>query len=115
MRTDDGHDSTSLNPEAARRRMEEQFRANAERPLFTGTAVRPSHDRKPFVSYMLKFGPQLPPPEVLPHVYSSSSMAQGNILSHLGTKYMLPIDTKRLMREVGPLFPFGWTNCAYQP
>lgn len=33
------HDSGSLDPEAARRRMEEALRANAARPLFTGTAV----------------------------------------------------------------------------
>lgn len=32
-----GLDLASLTPEQAQRRMEEQFRANAERPLFTGT------------------------------------------------------------------------------
>jgi hypothetical protein len=32
-------------------------------------------------------------PEVLPHVYSSS-LAQGNVLSHLGTRYTRPAETK---------------------
>ncbi|RPD67035.1 Sec63-domain-containing protein [Lentinus tigrinus ALCF2SS1-7] len=65
----------SLDPDEARRRMEEALRANAERPLFTGTA----HDA----------------PEVLPHVYTSASMVQGNLLSHLGTRYVLPLGTTR--------------------
>lgn len=39
---DGGHELMSFAPEDARRRMEEQFRATAERPLFTGNAVRPS-------------------------------------------------------------------------
>ncbi|KAI0774394.1 Sec63-domain-containing protein [Fomes fomentarius] len=64
-----------LDPEEARRRVEETLRANAERPLFTGIA----HDT----------------PEILPHVYTSASMAQGNLLSHLGTRYVLPIGTTR--------------------
>lgn len=38
--TEDSNVPMSLAPEEARRRMEEQFRANAERPLFTGNAVR---------------------------------------------------------------------------
>ncbi|OSX59244.1 hypothetical protein POSPLADRAFT_1048584 [Postia placenta MAD-698-R-SB12] len=59
----------------ARRRIEETLRANASRPLFTGTADNA--------------------PETLPHVYTSSSMVQGNVLSHLGTKYMLPLGTVR--------------------
>lgn len=64
-----------LDPEQARRRIEETLRANASRPLFTGTADNA--------------------PETLPHVYTSSSMVQGNVLSHLGTKYMLPLGTVR--------------------
>lgn len=38
---DDGlvYDTSSLDPEAARRRMEETLRSNAARPLYTGTAV----------------------------------------------------------------------------
>ncbi|KAI0335591.1 Sec63-domain-containing protein [Cubamyces sp. BRFM 1775] len=64
-----------LDPAEARRRMEEALRANAERPLFTGTA----HDA----------------PEVLPHVYTSASVVQGNMLSHLGTRYLLPMGTTR--------------------
>lgn len=44
-------------------------------------------------------------PEVLPHVYTSSSM-QGNVLSHLGAKYMLPIGTKREYYDVGLLICF---------
>ncbi|CDO68689.1 hypothetical protein BN946_scf184652.g16 [Trametes cinnabarina] len=61
-----------LDPTEARRRMEESLRANAERPLFTGTA----HDA----------------PEALPHVYTSGSVVQGNMLSHLGTRYLLPME-----------------------
>ncbi|KAH9850708.1 Sec63-domain-containing protein [Lenzites betulinus] len=68
-----------LDPAEARRRMEETLRANAERPLYTGTA----HDA----------------PEALPHVYTSSSVAQGNMLSHLGTRYMLPMGTTRRETE----------------
>ncbi|KAI0775993.1 Sec63-domain-containing protein [Trametes elegans] len=64
-----------LDPAEVRRRMEETLRANAERPLFTGTA----RDA----------------PEALPHVYTSASVVQGNMLSHLGTRYMLPIGTVR--------------------
>lgn len=33
--------------------------------------------------------------EVLPHVYSSTSMSQGAVLSQFGSKYMLPIGTTR--------------------
>lgn len=36
-------------------------------------------------------------PEVLPHVYSSA--LHGNVLSHLGSKFMLPIGTTRVDRE----------------
>ncbi|KAI1796263.1 Sec63-domain-containing protein [Ganoderma leucocontextum] len=77
----DGRDAFTgiLNPEEARRRMEDTFRANAERPLFTGTA----HDT----------------PEMLPHVYTSASIMQGNILSHLGQRYMLPMGTTRQHNE----------------
>ncbi|KAJ3002623.1 hypothetical protein NUW54_g5749 [Trametes sanguinea] len=64
-----------LDPAEARRRMEETLRANAERPLFTGAA----HDA----------------PEALPHVYTSASIVQGNMLSHLGTRYLLPLGTTR--------------------
>ncbi|TCD67667.1 hypothetical protein EIP91_012033 [Steccherinum ochraceum] len=69
----------SLDSEAARRRMEETLRANAARPLFSGTA----EDM----------------PEVLPHVYTSASMTQGNVLSTFGTKYMLPLGTTRVYQE----------------
>ncbi|KAI0832546.1 Sec63-domain-containing protein [Trametes gibbosa] len=68
-----------LDPAEARRRMEETLRANSERPLYTGTA----HDA----------------PEALPHVYTSSSIVQGNMLSHLGTRYMLPLGTTRRETE----------------
>ncbi|KAI0321843.1 Sec63-domain-containing protein [Amylostereum chailletii] len=63
----------------AKRRMEATFREKASRPLFLADA--------------------LPAPEVLPHVYSSSSQVQGNILSLSGSKYMLPIGTTREMKE----------------
>ncbi|KAI0650624.1 Sec63-domain-containing protein [Trametes meyenii] len=68
-----------LDPAEARRRMEETLRENAARPLWTGTA----HDA----------------PDVLPHVYTSASMVQGNMLSHLGTRYLLPVGTARRETE----------------
>ncbi|KIJ37410.1 hypothetical protein M422DRAFT_260076, partial [Sphaerobolus stellatus SS14] len=74
-----GNGSLDFNPEEARRRMEKAFEANAARPLFTGTAA--------------------PAPEVLPHVYTSSAIVQGNVLSMFGSKYMLPIGTTREDRE----------------
>ncbi|KAI0960008.1 hypothetical protein AcW1_004658 [Taiwanofungus camphoratus] len=70
-----GQKSISLYPEDAQRRMEETLRANAARPLFSGTA----HDV----------------PDVLPHVYTTASMVQGNSLSQFGSKYALPLGTKR--------------------
>ncbi|EMD40635.1 hypothetical protein CERSUDRAFT_130708 [Gelatoporia subvermispora B] len=70
----DGRD-LALVLEDAQRRMEETLRANAARPLFTHEA----HEA----------------PEVLPHVYTSSSVVQNNILSQFGTKYMLPLGTTR--------------------
>ncbi|KAI9000894.1 Sec63-domain-containing protein [Trametes punicea] len=74
-REDPASQLDKLDPAEARRRMEEALRANAERPLFTGTA----HEA----------------PEALPHVYTSASVVQGNMLSHLGTRYMLPLGTAR--------------------
>ncbi|EEB90760.1 hypothetical protein MPER_10991, partial [Moniliophthora perniciosa FA553] len=65
-------------------RMEQKLRANAARPLFSGTAI--------------------PEPERLPHVYTSSSMSQGNILSHTGSKYLLPIGTDRKVYEQKAVF-----------
>ncbi|PCH41279.1 Sec63-domain-containing protein [Wolfiporia cocos MD-104 SS10] len=65
--------AVGLNPQDAKHRLEESLRANAERPLFTGIAQDA--------------------PEILPNVYTSSSVAQGNILSHFGTKYTLPLGT----------------------
>ncbi|KAG1753916.1 Sec63-domain-containing protein [Suillus paluster] len=65
----------SLAPQDVRRRMEETLRANASRPLFTGMAQEA--------------------PEVLPHVYSSSSVVQGGLLSQFGSKYVLPLGTTR--------------------
>lgn len=65
----------SLAPQDVRRRLEETLRANASRPLFTGVAQEA--------------------PEVLPHVYSSSSMIQGGSLSQFGSKYALPLGTTR--------------------
>ncbi|KAF8592674.1 Sec63-domain-containing protein [Ramaria rubella] len=63
----------------AKRRLEASLRAAAARPLFTGIAPEAS--------------------EVLPHVYTSSSMVQGNVLSTFGTKYLLPMGTTRYDRE----------------
>ncbi|KAJ6509919.1 Sec63-domain-containing protein [Mycena vitilis] len=72
-------DVSSLSAEDARRRMEESFRKNAARPLFSGTADAA--------------------PEILPHVYTSTPMAQGNVLSQFGSKYMLPLGTVRRTEE----------------
>ncbi|KAH8118593.1 Sec63-domain-containing protein [Phellopilus nigrolimitatus] len=69
-----------LDPAAAQRRIEETLRANAARPLFTGTAHQTEQ-------------------EVLPHVYTSSAVSQGNVLSDMGTRYLLPVDTERHMYE----------------
>ncbi|KAG6837982.1 hypothetical protein H0H93_008376 [Arthromyces matolae] len=80
-----------LSQQEARRRMEQTFRENAARPLFSGTAKS-------------RFSPinlnaQQEAPEVLPHVYSSSVMSQGNVLSQLGSKYMLPMGTVRKQED----------------
>lgn len=51
--------------------------------------------------YQIKsFSLQEGAPEILPHVYTSSSVVQGNLLSHLGTKYVLPIGTTREFHHV---------------
>ncbi|PFH52850.1 hypothetical protein AMATHDRAFT_1892 [Amanita thiersii Skay4041] len=71
--------SLALSVDEARKRIEDTYRQNAARPLFTGAA----HDA----------------PENHPHVYTSSSLAQGNLLSHLGSKYMLPIGTIQTRHE----------------
>ncbi|KAK7061615.1 putative helicase mug81 [Favolaschia claudopus] len=71
--------SLGLSQEDARRRMDEAFRKNAARPLFSGTAEDA--------------------PEVLPYIFTSSSMVQGNVLSQSGSKYMLPLGTVRQMHE----------------
>ncbi|EPQ59321.1 Sec63-domain-containing protein [Gloeophyllum trabeum ATCC 11539] len=60
-------------------RMEYQLQENAARPLFTGTA----HDA----------------PEVLPHIYTSSPIVQNNMLSDMGSKYLLPMGTARYDHE----------------
>ncbi|KAI0254907.1 Sec63-domain-containing protein [Lactifluus subvellereus] len=65
---------TGLSHTDAKRRMEEDFRRNAERPLFAELAASA--------------------PEDLPHVYSSST-GQGNILSQSGKKFILPVETTR--------------------
>ncbi|KAL1737679.1 P-loop containing nucleoside triphosphate hydrolase protein, partial [Schizophyllum fasciatum] len=38
-------------------------------------------------------------PETLPHVYTSSGMIQGNVLSQMGSRFMLPVDTTRTMHD----------------
>ncbi|CAK5275707.1 unnamed protein product [Mycena citricolor] len=70
---------TGLSSHESQLRIRETLRQNAARPLFTGTAEAA--------------------PEVLPHIYSSSTMAQGNVLSHLGSKFMLPLGTVRTEYE----------------
>ncbi|ESK97545.1 activating signal cointegrator 1 complex subunit 3 [Moniliophthora roreri MCA 2997] len=69
----------SFDPLHVQLRMEQKLRENAARPLFSGTVI--------------------PEPERLPHVYTSSNMSQGNILSHTGSKYLLPIGTDRKLYE----------------
>ncbi|KAF9483938.1 Sec63-domain-containing protein [Pholiota conissans] len=71
----DSIDALSFSQDSARRRMQEQFEANASRPLFTGVAH--------------------PEAEILPNVYTSSTVAQGNVVSQYGSKYMLPLGTTR--------------------
>lgn len=74
---------------------------NAARPLFTGTAVRSllslsstsAHNPTHAFQYQTE-------QEVLPHVYTSSSLRQNNILSNMGSKYLLPVDTERHLYEV---------------
>ncbi|KAI9513193.1 Sec63-domain-containing protein [Russula earlei] len=41
----------------------------------------------------------MPTPEILPHVYSSAAF-QGNILSHSGKKFTLPVGTTQNVRDV---------------
>ncbi|KAG8829512.1 hypothetical protein FRC17_006484 [Serendipita sp. 399] len=60
---------------AAKKRMAEKFRAAAERPLWTGTAQSEA--------------------EILPHIYTSSSMTHNHTISTFGSKYLLPIGTTR--------------------
>ncbi|KAF9534180.1 Sec63 Brl domain-containing protein [Crepidotus variabilis] len=62
-----------------RQRLQDQLNANANRPLFSGHAEDA--------------------PDVLPHVYSSSTMAQGSFVSQMGSKYMLPIGSERTLYE----------------
>ncbi|KAF8639907.1 hypothetical protein AX17_001158 [Amanita inopinata Kibby_2008] len=68
-----------LSPEEARRRMGDAYRQSATRHLFSGV----QHDT----------------PERLPHIYTTSTLDQGNVLSYLGSKYMLPKDTVRTSHE----------------
>lgn len=55
---------------------------------------------------------QQPTAEVLPHVYTSSSMSQGNVVSQFGSKYMLPLGTTRQTHEVRFLNPLHY-QCVY--
>jgi antiviral helicase SLH1 len=87
----------SLAPQDVRRRMEETLRANASRPLFTGVAVSSFCA----LTWLPAQNIQQEAPEVLPHVYSSSSMMQGGSLSQFGSKYALPLGTTRHDYEVG--------------
>lgn len=73
-----GFDKHALSNQNARKRMQEQFKSNSARPMFSGVAEAQ---------------------EVYPHVYSSSGPSQGNIVSQFGTKYMLPIGTDRQVNE----------------
>ncbi|KAJ3723103.1 Sec63-domain-containing protein [Lentinula raphanica] len=76
----ENHATNGFDPKQARLRIEQQLQENSARPLFSGNAR--------------------PESEILPHVYTSSSaVAQGNVLSHLGTRYLLPLGTSRTMKE----------------
>ncbi|KAF8680937.1 Sec63 protein, partial [Rhizoctonia solani] len=66
--------------EEAKRRIEENLRANEERPLFSGAAI----------------GGDTPE---YPHVYTSGSNIHGNILSMFGSKFLLPLGTQRHTNE----------------
>ncbi|KAF8812579.1 Sec63-domain-containing protein [Phlegmacium glaucopus] len=74
-----GLDKQALSNQNARKRMQEQFKSNSARPMFSGIAEAAQ--------------------EVYPHVYSSSGLSQGNVVSQFGTKYMLPIGTDRQVHE----------------
>ena len=87
----------SLDPQAARRRMEEKFRENASRPLTSGVMVS-TFSLTDILVLSKHFQQNVP--EVLPHVYTSSSAVQGNVLSHLGTGYELPIGHTREDHDV---------------
>ncbi|KAH8830852.1 Sec63-domain-containing protein [Flagelloscypha sp. PMI_526] len=75
--TENEHDLSHSN---AQQRLAQQLEENASRPLWSGTAQAA--------------------PEILPHVYSSSLQAHGNVLSQLGHKYMLPLGTTRTMYDI---------------
>ncbi|KAI0265187.1 Sec63-domain-containing protein [Gloeopeniophorella convolvens] len=77
-RHDGSGDGVGLTHADAKRRMEENFRQNAARPLFT----RPAEAT----------------PEALPHVYTSSA-AQGSVLSQFGQKFALPVGTTRHVED----------------
>jgi antiviral helicase SLH1 len=83
--------------------MEKKFRENAARPLFSGATVSVliTHTGLRKITAAQQAGP-----EILPHVYTSSSVLQGSVLSQLGSKYVLPAGTTRHDREVG-LFEVG--------
>lgn len=93
-------DPMDLSAEAAKRRMEKVFRENASKPLFSGFVVRL------FPWDLLDTTlqrHQYETPDVLPHVYSSSSLSQNSMLSSTGHKYLLPLGTERKYYEVRPV------------
>ncbi|KAJ7591194.1 Sec63-domain-containing protein [Mycena floridula] len=72
-------ETNELSADSARQRMAQKLRENAARPLFLREADAG--------------------PEILPHVYTSSSGFQGNVLSAMGSRYTLPLGTERQMYE----------------
>lgn len=80
--------------------MEASFREAASRPLVTGSAVRVSVPPLKNIQFTCSCE-QPQAPEVLPHVYTSSSIVQNNVLSTFGKEYLLPLGTAREDREVG--------------
>lgn len=94
--------SGQFTSQATRKRMERMMRENAARPLFSGSAVRTASwpcfrllSSRKMLSCI-----QALAAEVLPHVYTSSAIVQGTVVSELGSKYLLPLGTTRTDNEV---------------
>lgn len=87
-----------LTPEEVKRNMEASLRAGVDKPLFTGVAVG-QFTFSPCSQKLIKYW-QAPDAPVYPNVYTSSANNSGNILSSMGSKFMLPLGTTRRETEV---------------